>query len=421
MRPSTAIPTEVLARSDVREAIEAHDFGQLFYLVRKWAGISYNRIAEACDIKSSRISELARGEGAITTLTKIEKVADAFRIPGYSLRLAPRPWESSPEAACVFPGHTPPRHVPIFSDEARGDKYVEAIRETSRRLVALDNDLNGLPIAATAARAFKAVHRRLGSGEPEPKYERDIQAAAAELAEVAGWALFDAEEYEAAHRFNQQALFLARMSGDRTIELLILQNMGMQSGWLGRPREEMAIARSILDRGNLSPRVEAIFRTREANGLFASGRMTEAAREFARARALIEEGTRNSDPSWAWWISIKEINGHEAAGFQNSGNWSSAISLLQENLHCQNGPRVGYQSMSSARLLGSFLEEKAWLEAGELLESIIPTVSEIGSVRTRNLLRGTVAIGERKAKIPESLRDALHGVSEAMQEDPYTL
>ncbi|WP_369356493.1 helix-turn-helix domain-containing protein [Streptomyces sp. cg2] len=420
MRPSTAIPSEVLARSDVREAIEAHDFGQLFHLVRKWAGISYNRIAEACDIKSSRISELARGEGSITTLAKIEKVADALRVPGYTLRLAPRPWETRAGVADEFPGRIVPQRVPIF-DEARGDQYVEAIRETSRRLVALDNDLSGLPIAATAAQAFKAVHRRLGSGEPEPKYERDIQAAAAELAEVAGWALFDAEKYEAAHRFNQQALFLARMSGDRTIELLILQNMGMQSGWLGRPREELAIARSILDRANLSPRVEAIFRTREANGLFASGRTAEAIREFDRARTLIEEGTRNNDPSWAWWISIKEINGHQASGFQNSGRWRSAISLLQENLHCPNGPRVGYQSMSSARLLACLLEERAWREAEELLESIIPTVSETGSVRTRNLLRGTVAFGEGKANIPESLRDTLHGVSEAMQEDPYTL
>ncbi|ANZ18979.1 helix-turn-helix transcriptional regulator [Streptomyces noursei] len=420
MKPSTALPSEVLARSDVRESIEAHDFGRLFHLVRKWAGISYNRIGEACDIKSSRISELARGEGSITTLTKIEKIADALRIPGCMLRLASRPWESMTRIADAHTDHAAPRRVSI-SDEAQGDEYVEAIRETSQRLIALDNELNGLPIADMAARSFKAVYRRLGCGDPEPRCERDIQAAAAELAEVAGWALFDAEKYEAARRFNQEALFLARMSGDRAIELLILQNMSMQSGWQGRSREEAAIARSVLDQRNLSPRVEAIFRMREARGLFTSGRTTEAMKTFDRARSLLQDGARSSDPFWAWWISTDEINGHLALVLQNSGDWRSAIPLLQENLYSQRRPRVGYQGIYSARLLASFLKEKAWLEAGELLESIIPTVSEIGSMRTLNLLRGTVAFGEGLADVPESLQDVLHGVSQAMQEDPYTL
>ncbi|MGW8381068.1 helix-turn-helix domain-containing protein [Streptomyces sp. ODS28] len=71
-----------------------HDFGRVFFLLRKWAGISYNRLGEACDIKSSRVCELARGEGAISTVAKVEAIADALGIPGRMVRLAPRPWES---------------------------------------------------------------------------------------------------------------------------------------------------------------------------------------------------------------------------------------------------------------------------------------------------------------------------------------
>ncbi|MCK7626205.1 XRE family transcriptional regulator [Streptomyces sp. RS10V-4] len=410
----------MLARSDVRESLEAHDFGRLFYLVRKWAGISYNRIAEACDIKSSRVSELARGEGAITTLTKIEAIADALRIPGAMLRLAPRAWESPPGGTARHAEGATSRRASVL-DEARGAEYVEAIRATSRRLIALDNELNGVPIAAMAARAFKAVHRRLGSGGYERKSERDLQAAAAELAEVAGWTLFDAEEYDAARRFNQEALFLARLSGDRAIELLILQNMSMQAGWLGRPREELAIARSLLDRENLSPRIEAIFRVREAKGLFASGQSTEAVRIFRRAQSLIGEGARSDDPPWAWWISTDEINGHRAMELQKAGDWRSAIPLLQENLYTRNRPRVGYQGIYSARLLASLLNEKVWREAGELAESVVSVVPEIGSARTLKLLKRTAAGGEKIAGIPESLRDTLRGVGEAMEKDPYAL
>ncbi|MGW5446472.1 hypothetical protein [Streptomyces asiaticus] len=82
-------------------------------------------------------------------------------------------------------------------NEARGADFAAAIRETSHRLVALDNELGGVSIAEPAGRAFKVVHRRLGAGDYDPRYERDIQSAAAEIAEVAGWALGDAERDDA--------------------------------------------------------------------------------------------------------------------------------------------------------------------------------------------------------------------------------
>jgi transcriptional regulator with XRE-family HTH domain len=91
-RPPTALPPHVLDRPDVRDAIQRHDFGAVFVLARKWAGISYSKIAEACGIKPERVGTLARGEGSITTYDKITQIADALRIPGRMLGLAPRDW-----------------------------------------------------------------------------------------------------------------------------------------------------------------------------------------------------------------------------------------------------------------------------------------------------------------------------------------
>src|SRR2546429_1359034 len=92
-RPATALPAHVLERADMRDAISRHDFGTVFVLARKWAGISYSKIAEACGIKPERVGTLARGEGSITTYEKITRIADALRIPGHMLGLAPRSWE----------------------------------------------------------------------------------------------------------------------------------------------------------------------------------------------------------------------------------------------------------------------------------------------------------------------------------------
>lgn len=94
--PPAALPEHVLRRPDVQEALARRDFGRLFHLARKWAGISYSKIAASCDIKPERVGQLARGNGAITTYNKIVQICDGMRIPGHFLGLLPRPWEKQP-------------------------------------------------------------------------------------------------------------------------------------------------------------------------------------------------------------------------------------------------------------------------------------------------------------------------------------
>ncbi|MFF7752876.1 helix-turn-helix domain-containing protein [Streptomyces sp. NPDC007971] len=302
-----------------------------------------------------------------------------------------------------------------------GEGFACAIRDTSQRLIALDNDMNGLPIADVAARAYKSVHRQIGEGEYDRKAEHDIQSAAAELAEVAGWALFDAEKHQAARRFNQEALFLAKLSGDRSIELLVMQNMAMQAGWVGRPREELAIARSIIEQGRLSPRAEAIFRVREAKGLAGAGQESEASRSFDRARSLIQESKRCDDPYWAWWVTANEIDGHQGFAFQEAKQWRKGIPYLHRALSQEGGAKVGYRNISAVRLLGCLLGVEAWPEAEELAESIIPSIGETASARTLGLLGVTAQRGMSLPRATMGVRDALHSLSDALNDDPYAL
>ncbi|WP_234440838.1 XRE family transcriptional regulator [Streptomyces rimosus] len=312
--------------------------------------------------------------------------------------------------------------VPLLRlDETRGAEYAQAIREASQRLIFLDNELTGMPIAEVASRTYKSVHRRLGDGDYDSKYERDIRSAASELAEVAGWALFDAELHDAARRFNQEALFLAQLSGDRSIELLILQNMAMHSGWLGRHREELAVARSVIERNRLPPRVEAIFRMREARGLAGCGTLSEAGRLFDKARSLLECDGRSPGPAWSWWVSGNEIDGHHGHAFMAVGDHAGAVPLLQRSTEQYGGPTVGYRGMAAARLLDCLLHLRAWRDAEELVAGIVPTVGESASVRTRRLLDEAVRSGLAAAGAPPALRDALKHLEDAVRADPYAL
>ena len=87
-----AVPAELLDSPAFRQALASRDFHRVFTLA-SGAGLSFNRIAEACAMKAERVSKVARGTAAVTAFDVVERIADGLRIPGVLLGLAARPWE----------------------------------------------------------------------------------------------------------------------------------------------------------------------------------------------------------------------------------------------------------------------------------------------------------------------------------------
>lgn len=81
-------------RSPVAGRVSERDFTIVFAMAHD-AGISYNRIAEACVLKSERVSQIARGTAAVTALATVERISGGLRIPGAFLGLAAQPWEDT--------------------------------------------------------------------------------------------------------------------------------------------------------------------------------------------------------------------------------------------------------------------------------------------------------------------------------------
>jgi transcriptional regulator with XRE-family HTH domain len=116
-RPYT-VSAQTLARDEMRAALRARDFGAVFRLMKKWDGASQDRIASPVEgLTQSRVSRIMRGEDRIQSLDLIERIADAHRIPGPLLGLAPRAWESTdpPPAARPVPADasTPTDAAPL--------------------------------------------------------------------------------------------------------------------------------------------------------------------------------------------------------------------------------------------------------------------------------------------------------------------
>ncbi|MEU3460615.1 helix-turn-helix transcriptional regulator [Streptomyces sp. NPDC006733] len=128
--PPPTLPPRVLEREDVRQALSTRDFGRVFLLARQWGGISYNQIAEACGIKPERVGTLARGDTRITSIAKIEEIADALRIPGHMIGLASRPWETASPLAVPAPVVGQPASWGMLAPEPGPWEVAELARRT---------------------------------------------------------------------------------------------------------------------------------------------------------------------------------------------------------------------------------------------------------------------------------------------------
>lgn len=313
------------------------------------------------------------------------------------------------------PRIAPPAPLPALH-RATGEELGANIRELNRRLIALDNELHGLPIAESAARAFKTVYRRLGEGVGEA-HERDVQSAAAELAEIAGWACYNEGRPHASRRFSQEALHLARLSGDEGIELLTLQNLALLAGSTGRPGEELSIVRGVLDRGSLDPRVEAMFRAREGQGLLRAGDSARSVQSFLRARALLQEAPPEASPPWSWWVSDREIDRQQGRALNYTGQWDASVPILHSASDDERGAHVGYGLTSQVWLLDSLLALRAWTDAENVAGELAPAITEISSrVTLAHLDRVT---SRELCGAPVDLRDTLEHIRTSMAEDPY--
>lgn len=296
---------------------------------------------------------------------------------------------------------TPPFPLPVtfYADTA----YLEAVQQHIWHIVELDNRFGGSDLARLAVRFFRSLHQQLGTGAYEPAIERDLQATVGELAEVAGWLLYDADRQDDVRRMNQEALYFSRLAGDRRMELLTLQNASMHAGHLGRPREALHLARSVLESGDrLSPRVKTLFLVRKARAL-AQGGDEQALRLFDQVRSHYEDGMRDSDPKWAWWVDERELAWHEGMALVDLERPHEAVEKFEQSL-AMTPRQVRGRYLHLGYLLSAQAKVGAWSDAETTMHRIATMVNDVSSIRTVVLLTAILPELQRD-KIPARTRE----------------
>ncbi|MFJ7996904.1 helix-turn-helix domain-containing protein [Streptomyces sp. NPDC096310] len=361
---------EVLDREDLRAALIEHDFAAVFALVKKWSGLSQNRIAAACRLAPGKVSTIISGSQRVTSFDVMCRIADGLRVPGHLLGLAPRPWERQQQTHQPLPAlpsaRSDPDEIPwrsdatvdLAADLTRSDLVMDrravtrALAGTAVTGAALLDSLEGwlLPAARPpapvrrgrlgmreideleiTAKAFRQWDHKYGGGlrrkavlgqlseiasaldeYQAPTVETRLYRIMAHLAGTAATMAWDSGLHQRAQEYYRLALRAAHAGDDPVFGANVLAGMARQMLYRDRPDDALQLINLAQEgaRDVIGPRVRAMLHTREAWAYAAQGRTAGFQRATARAaEALATAGPNEEEPYWIAYFDDAELAG----------------------------------------------------------------------------------------------------------------
>ena len=390
---------------------------------RQRAGLTQEQVAEHVGITAEMVRRHERGEsmpiahtekGTVTFSARQKKISDSAvaQLMGPPSKAGDRRQASSSRANQFST-------IQISPAEFGDSEYLESVRGHTQEIVKLDNQFGGADLVRLSTRLFRTVHNQLGVGAYDLKLERDLHSAAGELAEVVGWLAYDAEEHDLARRMNQESLYFTRLCGDKTTELLTLQNSSMHAASQGRPREALQIVRSVLEGDyRLSARLRTLFLTRKARALAQCGDES-ALQLFPEIRGLFLDGASDDDPAWAWWVDERELLWHEAMAHRDLGLTDQAVNQFEKSAAAVPANETRSQYVHRSHLLQAQIENKCWAEAEGIMTQLIPLSMQVASTRAVVLLRNVLAqVATANGTIPPGVHEQAARLSAALDTSP---
>lgn len=340
-----------------------------------------------------------------------DELCDVFKASPHALGLIE---ESTAPSPLIVPNAAPV--VADYGDAA----YLDNARSDLARLVALDNRFGAADIVRMSYKFFKSLQNLVGTGAYERALEKDFNSLIGEVAELTGWLAYDAEIHKLVRLMNNESLLYTRLAGDRSIELLTLQNSSMHAGALGRPGEALHIAQSVLD-GNykLSPRLRALFLTRKARALAQAGDESAIAL-FDEIESLYLDGVQDGDPNWAWWIDERELAWHKAMATQALRQDSLALVEFEHSVEATAPTETRSQYLHRAYLLQAQVDAASWDAAEVTIKSLLPLIPEVESTRTKVLLREAITKIAEHNKVPGKIQSGIAQLGIALDEADLT-
>ncbi|MHA6762622.1 hypothetical protein [Streptacidiphilus sp. PAMC 29251] len=344
------LPAVLLGDPRMRQACRERDFAVVFQLAKSRGGFYPSRIAQLCGMTPSRVGEIMSGSRRLAHIDVIERVADGLRIPGAMLGLAHRPWETLPRPE----DHLRPDDRPAADPDPEDQQYGRGLNDllalvdgkiTRPMLTVLQSsvqdywkrdDQHGGASLRPAVIGHLRYVTELITGTRPGALSHDLQALAAELARLAGWACFDARQYSTARVYFRQALTYARDLEDRSFTANVLSCMSLQATYEGSATDAVALACAAQDAARQGPGsslVDAMLHMREA---FAHAALHDAAachQAIGRATTAFTRSTGESGaPAWVHYFDETKLIVDTGIALARLGEAPRAEPLIAEGL-----------------------------------------------------------------------------------------
>ncbi|MHB9861227.1 helix-turn-helix domain-containing protein [Streptomyces sp. YIM S03343] len=407
-QPPTALPQQLLQSEEMVRALSRHDFGTVFRLARDRAGISYSRIAAACDVKPQRVGTLARGEGRITTFDKVVEIADALRVPGHMVGLAARPWEageapvhvyapengsadvrrrtvlqvaSSAGLAAALPAlHRPPAPKRVT------DSDIDRLHQRTARLRRLDDVLGGGDTYRVYLSEYQATKSLLRTATFTPEARRRLVALLAEQAQQAGWAAFDGGRQTEAEGLYEESRAAAIEAGDSDL-------LGNSLAFLAYQTSDRCTAVEIAENScaaitpNTPASVRALLHERLAWACAMADQPARAEQALDTARAALDEQQDGEpQPDWAAWVDETELDIMTGRCWTELRRPLRAVPVLTRSLDRYDDHHARDKALYLSWLADSYLTAGEVEAAAAVTGQAVDLAFGVASVRPRQRL-----------------------------------
>ncbi|WP_331735049.1 helix-turn-helix domain-containing protein (plasmid) [Streptomyces sp. NBC_01166] len=408
--PPTALPRDLLDNDEVQRALAVHDFGAVFRIARERAGISYSKIAAECDIKPERVGTLARGRGRITTFDKIVQIADALRLPGALVGLAPRPWEVNGTPAETSRAENGPQHVrrrtilqaatttglaaalPALhrpdAPQRITEAYVVRLRERTARLRRLDDVLGGGDTYRVYLGEVQHTKGLLRQQSFTDGARRQLTALLAEQAQQAGWAAFDSGRTRDAVALYEESRTAAQDAQDPDLYGNSLAFLAYESLADDRRTAVSFAGDSCATITERTPStVRALLYERLAWACAVDGQATSTEKALVAARRALDEAQDGEpQPDWAAWVDHTELDIMTGRCWTELRRPLRAVPILTHALDQFADAHARDKALYLSWLADAYLTAGEIEQAAKTTGRALQLASSIASVRPRQRL-----------------------------------
>ncbi|MFI5716166.1 hypothetical protein [Nocardia sp. NPDC051750] len=247
-----------------------------------------------------------------------------------------------------------------------------------------DHHLGGGYARSTLARFLDDVVSPALQGTYDSRIGRDLYAVAARLCDLSGFMCFDSARQRLGQVHFQQALRLAKASGNAALGAHILTDMSMQAHYLGHPTEALRLGSAAIRAADQSgspstaARCNALLARAHALNRDAPAR----ARAMAEAERQLNRAHPDDEPDWIRFFTDRQLSAefmyaaHDARLTGDVQQWAPTVlaastlagSFVPAVHGGSNAPAVDVEQ--ACRVLGNTLRAARGLTSARGIEAI---------------------------------------------------